>query len=218
MKMVKIYCDGANLSDFEKYSTDNRIEGFTTNPSILKKAGIKDYRTFAKNVLGKVRDKPVSFEVLSDDWNEMERQAKEIQSWGNNVWVKIPIMNTLGEPSTKLISKLSDVNLNVTAVMTYAQIDLVSPFLKQNDILSVFVGRITDTQSPVPTPNSPTHKWLWASTREVYSVKRATILNYDIITLTPDLINKLSLTGKNLTDYSLETVSQFHQDGKGIQL
>lgn len=220
---IAIYCDGAKLSDFEKYAEDERIKGFTTNPSILKKAGIADYRAFAKTVLSLVKGKPVSFEVLSDDRAEMRRQAEEIQSWGDNVYVKIPITNTRGESSYGLIERLDHINLNVTAVMTHRQIDSAWRLMKPHHILSVFCGRINDAGRQVPNfldgreflpEGGP--QTLWASTRQAYSVIEAEEKGYDIITITPDLIEKLNLRGKDLTEYSKETVRSFYEDGKEI--
>lgn len=226
--MVAIYTDGAGLEQMKAYAVDPRIEGFTTNPSLMKKAGITNYREFAKAVLGVIGGKPVSFEVLADDFQTMESQAREIAGWGENVWVKIPITNTEGRTSTALISKLSDagLNLNVTAVLTRDQSFQALDFLKRTDILSIFVGRATDTGvSPmrVLAPALGYHSYrdqkariLWASAREVYNYYQAEEYGCDIITLTPDLIAKLELGGKDLAEYSLETVRQFHADGKGI--
>ncbi len=225
---LRIFCDGANLSDFEKYADDVRVQGFTTNPSILKKAGITDYRAFAKTVLSLVKGKPVSFEVLSDDFNEMERQSNEIQSWGENCYVKIPITNTLGDSSKELIERLRGLNLNVTAVMSRGQVEHIWPVLQPNHILSIFVGRINDAGYPVPdfvtgreflTDSSEgAPQVLWASTRQVYSVIEAEQKGYDIITMTPDLISKRSLHGKDLMSFSLETVNMFYNHGKGLSL
>ena len=224
--MVDIYCDGAALKDMREYAKNPRIRGFTTNPSLMKKAGIADYREFAKQVLECVDGKPVSFEVLADDFNKMEDQALEIASWGKNVWVKIPITNSKGRTSLALIQKLGNVQINCTAVMTWDQCVYALDMLKENDILSVFVGRITDTGiSPMQAlgPALGYHKFtsvkpkiLWASAREVYNYYQAIEYGVDIITLTPDLIAKLKLQGKDLEEYSLETVRQFNEDGKGI--
>ena len=215
--MVKIYCDGAGFGRLEEYAEDPRIEGFTTNPSLMRKAGINDYRAFARTVLLMVKGKPVSFEVVADEWAEMERQACEIQSWGPNVWVKIPITNTRGESSKALIEKLADLNLNITAVMTLGQVDEVWPILRSNHILSVFNGRITDTGvPPMAFKMRGAAQRLWASARSVYDYYQAEAHGFDIITLTPDLIAKLALGGKSLAEYSLETVRMFHEDGKGL--
>ena len=219
--MVEIYCDGADLSKLEEYAEDERIKGFTTNPSLMKKAGIKDYKTFAKTVLSLVKGKPVSFEVLSDDWKEMERQAREIQSWGDNVYVKIPITNTKGESSKGLIEKIADLNLNITAIMTWEQTRHIELVTRSNHILSVFNGRIMDTlRHPIIFRGSAClrSRTLWASTRELFNIYQAEFLGYDIITLTPDLIEKFPLQGKDLTQYSRETVQQFHKDGEGLTI
>jgi transaldolase len=221
-RTVDIYADCANLAQIEQYADHPRVRGFTTNPTLMKRAGITDYRAFAASVLRLVRGKPVSFEVLADDWPTMERQANEIQSWGDNVYVKIPVTNTRGESSRDLIHKLGDLNLNVTAVMTRLQLYDVLPHMRAHHILSVFAGRITDTHARVLNRGAEWAKhparWLWASTREVYSYRRAQTLYYQIITMTPDLIDKMGLARKDLTEYSLETVRQFHKDGEGLTL
>ena len=221
-----IYADVAALAQMRTFAQDHRIGGFTTNPSLLRKAGIEDYRTFAKTALECVRGKPISFEVLADDAEGMERQAHEIASWGANVYVKIPITNTAGEFQTTLISRLArdNVNLNVTAVMTLDQIVTAAKTLKTGShILSVFAGRIADTGVDptfhiryAKSMSYPCTKVLWASAREAYNVKQAEDAGADIITLTVELINKLELRGKDLKAYSLETVQQFHRDGQGI--
>lgn len=215
--MVELYADGAGLAQMRAYAADKRIAGFTTNPSLMRKAGITQYRSFAEAVLKAVGEKPVSFEVLADDWATMEAQAREIASWGENVYVKIPITNTKGESSAELIRSLGSMNLNITAVMTVAQYEAVKPHLLWHHILSVFAGRIMDTGEDVPIIHNAPCRVLWASTRQVYSIRDADVMGYDIITLTPDLIAKLDLSGKDLTAYSLETVRQFHEDGKGIE-
>lgn len=216
--MVAIYADGAGLAQMKAYAVDPMIQGFTTNPSLMRKAGITNYRDFADTVLGLIGKKPVSFEVLADDWLTMELQAREIAEWGENVWVKVPITNTRGESSVELIKALGDLNLNITAVMTDKQYLGVQPHLRPNHIVSVFAGRIMDTGVEPPRyERSGSFRVLWASAREVYSVVLAEICGYDIITLTPELISKLDLFGKDLTSYSLDTVRQFHSDGKGIE-
>lgn len=218
---LKIYCDSGSLADIEKYGTDDRISGITTNPSILRKAGITNYRTFAKEALARANGKPLSLEVLADDWEGMHRQANEIQSWGNNVWVKIPITNSKGDSSIPFIEQHQDLQLNVTAILTHEQIMSVLPFLTEKDILSIFVGRINDTGANIPDFSQAVDikpDILWASAREIYTLKVAEHNGYDIITLTPDLISKLSLQGKDLKEYSLETVNQFYRDGEGITL
>ena len=214
--MVAIYLDSGSLKDIERYADDPRISGITTNPSILKKEGITDYRSFARAVLSRSGDKPVSFEVLADGFREMERQAREIASWGPNVYVKLPITNTRGESIVPLLDALGDLNLNITAVMTVEQTEELYEWVRPHHIVSVFAGRIMDT-GRLPTTCHPC-KTLWASAREVYHVTLAEEYGYDIITLTPDLIAKLSLRHKDLAQYSLETVAQFHRDGQGIAL
>lgn len=226
--MVAIYADGAGLEKMAAFAADPRIAGFTTNPSLMKKAGITDYREFAKTVLGIIGDKPVSFEVLADDKPTMEAQAREIAGWGKNVWVKIPISRCNGWPTTATIQKLSDegINLNVTAVLTREQSFAALGFLKASDILSVFVGRAADTGvAPIgvlahalsyQSYRGNKARILWASAREIWNYYQAEEYGCDIITLTPDLIAKLDLRGKDLEQYSLETVRQFHADGKGI--
>jgi len=212
-----IYCDGADLETMKKLSSNPVIEGWTTNPSLMKKAGIKKYRDFAKTVLGIIGDKPVSFEVLADDWETMVIQAYEIASWGENVWVKIPIMNTKGESSIDLIDELQDLRLNITAVMTASQFIYLQTVNRSHHIISVFAGRIADAgRSPPRIPSMFRAKLLWASTRQTADIDEAEMKGYDIITMTPDLIAKLPLRGKDLHEYSLETVKQFHEDGKGI--
>lgn len=216
---IQIFLDSGSIEDIEKYVSSTKIEGFTTNPSLLRKSGIVDYRAFAKLVLGIVGEKEVSFEVLADDLETMGRQAREIASWGRNVWVKIPITTTEGDSTIPLVETLKEVNINLTAVFTEKQMDSATAVLKERDILSVFCGRILDTQRPVPYCN----RWrvcrtLYASTRQVYAVTEAKKNGYDIITMTPDLIEKLPLEGKDLAEYSLDTVKQFYNDAKGIVL
>jgi transaldolase len=212
--MVEIYLDAADLASIDTFI--HKVDGVTTNPSIMRKAGITNYREFSNAVLAKVCGKPVSFEVLADDFPTMESQAHEIASWGDNVWVKIPITNTKGESSIDLIDSLSDLNLNITAVMTQAQIDKLATVDRSHHIISVFAGRIMDASQlpPIKYRSSIKAKFLWASARETYHVDMATNSGYDIITLTPELIAKLPIRGKDLAQYSLETVKQFYEDGK----
>jgi transaldolase len=221
--MVAIYCDAASLTDIEKYAADPRIRGFTTNPSLMQKAGIGNYHQFAHEVLARVGGKAVNFEVLADDWPTMERQAHTIAAWGDNVWVKIPVTNTRGEMSTGLIEKLAGLQLNITAVMTQEQIRALSFVTRSEHIISIFAGRIADTQRDPGPYISCARQWcsasiLWASTREIWNIRHAYSVGAHIITLTPGLIGKLALEEKDLTQYSLETVRQFHEDGKEITL
>jgi len=225
--MVAIYADGADLNKLEEYADNINIAGFTTNPSLMRKAGIKDYRTFARTVLGLVKGKPVSFEVLADDLHIMAQQARVITEWGANVVVKIPITNTRQDSTLPVIERLQKdgIAVNVTAILTMRQVDLAMTVMRQG-IISIFAGRIADTG------RDPTHtigyakkyndqakvQVLWASAREILNLSQAEKAGADIITLTPDLIAKLPLHGKDLTEYSLDTVKMFHNDGQGIEL
>lgn len=223
---IKLFADGADINSILKLSQDNRIKGFTTNPTLMRKAGIKDYRSFAKEVLSHINDKPISFEVFADEFDQMEVQANEIASWGDNVYVKIPVMNTRGEPSYDLINKLShnNVKLNVTAVFTIDQTTDISNALQGGalSIISIFAGRIADTgRNPVPLMEHALHickstdpniELLWASPREVYNVIEAERCGCDIITATPDILSKIDLFDKDLTDFSRETVLMFKTD------
>lgn len=219
-----IYLDGSDLDLMKAYEA--RVSGFTTNPSLCKQAGIRDYKTFAAAVL-LTTSKPVSFEVFSDDLEGMDKQAREIASWGENIYIKIPVTNTKGVSTAPLIKNLCDsgIKVNATAIFTHDQINLIGRMLRGPSILSIFCGRIADTgRDPVPfithALNVKAHdtKVLWASTREVLNVKQAQACGADIITLTPGLLKKLDLFGKDLTLYSLETVSEFYEAGKGLML
>ena len=220
--MVRLFVDTSDVVQLHKYAREARISGVTTNPALMKKSGITSYHNFALIVLGIASGKPVSFEVLADDFYEMEREARELASWGENVYVKIPVTNTHGEPTYPLIEKLQDLHLNITAVMTVAQIEALSKITSQHHIISVFAGRIADTgRDPMHTMRKArlAHaQILWASAREVLNVYQAEECGCDIITLTPDLIAKLDLHGKSLAEYSLETVKMFHEDGKGLKI
>lgn len=214
-----IFCDAADLKSMERYAKDERIAGFTSNPSIMRKAGVKDYKAFGRDVLSIIGEKEISFEVLADDWTEMERQAREIASWGPNVFVKIPITNTKGASSEWLVRKVNDLQLNITAVMTQEQIDRMALLLDDRHIMSVFMGRMQDTGRRTKIAQGPhNYRLLWASTRQVLDVYLAAEQGFDICTITPDLIEKLALKGKDLTQYSLETVRQFYEDGKEFSL
>ena len=221
-----IYSDGAGLAQMKVYADDQRVAGFTTNPSLMKSAGITNYRDFADAVLGIIGDKPVSFEVFSDDLIRMEAEAREIASWGDNVWVKIPIVNSSGASTGKVIRRLTEdgIKVNVTAVMTVLQAALVlADILQPESIISVFAGRIADTwvdPEPIVMACASLARGrasvLWASARETLNVMQADRAGAKIITLTPELIAKLHLRGRDLAKYSLETVKQFHSDGMGI--
>jgi transaldolase len=222
---VKIFADGADLKGMVAMYAKPFVKGFTTNPTLMQKVGITDYRGFAKEVLAAIPDRPISFEVFSDDFAEMEKQAKEIASWGPNVNVKIPVTNTRGEPSYKLIQTLAKagVTLNVTALFTLEQVRDVVAHLdaKTPAYISVFAGRIADTGvDPLPlmaaaaalTHTLPKAELIWASPRELLNVFHAESVGCDIITVTNDVIAKLSNVGKDLTQFSLETVKMFRDD------
>ena len=212
--MVKVFLDSADINQMIRLK--DTIDGVTTNPSLMRKAGVQNYRNWAKTVIDRFPDKPISFEVIADDFYEMGRQARVLASWGSNVYVKIPITNTKGESSVPLIATLvsEGIKVNVTAVMTSKQLweaESVRP-----EIISVFCGRIEDTGQglPVGAPMHKLSKFLWASSRSIRDYYHASKLGYDIITLTPDLISKLDLKGKDLTQFSLETVQMFFNDAQ----
>lgn len=222
---VKLFADGADLDAITELSADPRIAGFTTNPTLMRKAGVEDYAGFAQEVLQVVGQRPVSFEVFADDFAEMERQARVIASWGANVNVKIPVTNTLGESAAPTIARLSGdgVILNVTAIMTHEQVAEVADALSPETaaIVSVFAGRVADTgRDPVPhmtrcvamLRDRPKAELLWASPREVLNVWQADACGCHIITATADILKKLTLTDKNLSEYSRETVEMFRRD------
>jgi transaldolase len=225
MTKVKIFADGANKADMLRLYADSRIQGFTTNPTLMRSAGVTDYMAFAKDILMAIPDRPISFEVFSDEFAEMERQALEIASWGSNVFVKIPVTNTRREPSYDLIRSLAQrrVQLNVTAIMTLAQVRAVSAALGNHapSNVSIFAGRIADTgRDPVPImvdaveicrPHA-NQKLIWASPRELLNIIQADEIGCHIITVTADILRKLSLIGKDLEDYSLDTVKMFRDD------
>tara|TARA_A100001015_G_C15030962_1_gene733197 strand:+ start:892 stop:1605 length:714 start_codon:yes stop_codon:yes gene_type:complete len=224
---IKIFADGADLLSIKKLNTNKLIGGFTTNPSLMRKAGIKNYKKFAKNLLKIVKTKPVSFEVFSDDIKEMEIQAREISSWGRNAYVKIPITNTNSKSTTGLIKKLTSegIKCNITAVLTLTQVKSVFRAVdyKTNSILSIFSGRIADTgRDPVNffktslkiCKNKKNLKLLWASTREVYNLYQAEKIGAHIITVPYSILEKISLSNMNLKKLSLDTVKTFYNDAK----
>jgi transaldolase len=224
---VKLFADGADLSGIQEMAANPMIKGFTTNPTLMRKAGVGDYKSFALQVLGIVKDLPVSFEVFDDDFDQMEKQALEIASWGKNINVKIPVTNTKGEFCGPLVERLSraGVRLNVTAVMTVGQVKRIVERLAADTpaIVSVFAGRIADTgRDPVPIMteavkvlrSKPKAELIWASPRELLNVFQADQVGCHIITATNDILKKLSLVGKDLDRYSLETVEMFHRDAK----
>lgn len=224
---IKVFADGADLEAIARLSGQPLIKGFTTNPTLMRRAGVSDYRGFARAVLGVVPDKPVSFEVFADDFAGMRDQAIEIARWGANVNVKIPVINTRGVSSEALIRELSrhGITLNVTAVFTPGQVQRVAAALDPGvpAIVSVFAGRIADTgRDPVPIMRAckaalagrPKAELLWASQREILNVFHAQEAGADIITMTPDMLAKLETIGKDLTAFSRETVEMFHRDAE----
>jgi len=224
---VKIFADGADLTSITELAANPIISGFTTNPTLMRRAGVENYRKFATQVLDVVPTMPVSFEVFSDDLDEMRRQAIEIASWGSNVYVKVPITNTKGNSTVEIIRELTEqgVKVNVTAIMTVDQIREVFPAIQDGPgaYVSLFAGRVADTgQDPVPVmaeavqtiSSDPNVELIWASPREVLNVYQAESVGCHIITATPDIIAKIDLKDKYLLGYSLETVQQFFDDGQ----
>ena len=223
---VKIFADGADLQGIVDLYRKPYIQGLTTNPTLMRKVGLTDYETFARAVLKHVKSKPISFEVFSDDFPEMRRQALKIRDWQDNVYVKIPITNTSGESSAPLIQELANegVKLNVTALLTARQVKTVAAALspRVQAVVSVFAGRIADTGvDPLPIMNEsleilrglPRAELLWASVREVFNVFQAATCRCHIVTVPHDILKKLvELGGKDLDDLSLDTVRMFHQD------
>ena len=225
--MIKIFADGADKTGMLSMYKNPRIDGFTTNPTLMRKAGITDYMGFAKEILQTIDDKPVSFEVFADEFEEMERQAREMATWGSNVYVKIPVTNTKKLSSASLIKKLSaeGVQLNITAILSLEQVSDVAEALKNgsSSFVSVFAGRIADTGvDPVPLMKRALEilkpisnaELLWASPREVLNVYQAESIGCHIITATNDILKKLDLKGKDLEEYSLETVQMFFDDAQ----
>ena len=224
---VKIFADGAEKAGMLEMAGKSWVQGLTTNPTLMRKAGLSDYKAFAKDILGLIRQKPISFEVFSDEFSEMERQAMEIASWGDNVYVKVPITNTRREPIYPLIRKLvtRKVKLNVTALMTLEQVkdtvEALDPAVPS--YISVFAGRIADTgQDPLPLmvdslkvmKTNPKAELIWASPRELLNIFQANEIGCHIITVTNDILKKLQLVGYDLGEYSLDTVKMFYKDGK----
>ena len=222
---IKIFADGADLESIKNLCQNSLIKGFTTNPSLMKKKGITDYKKFALNVLEITNDKPVSFEIFADDLEEMEHQANEIATWGNNVNVKIPVTNTQGKSTVDLIAKLSEKKIicNVTAILTLDQLRNVVDVLNPDTyaILSIFAGRIADSgidpidiikKSVNLSKKYPNVKILWASPREVINIFQANEAGCHIITVAKDIIDKFENLGKNLEEYSLDTVKMFYKD------
>jgi transaldolase len=224
---VKIFADGADLEGMVALAERPEIAGFTTNPTLMRKSGITDYESFARKVLAAITDRPISFEVFADDPAGMIRQARLLASWAPNVFVKVPVTDTRGNPTTSVIQTLTadGVQLNVTALMTVAQVASVTEALSgtRGAIVSVFAGRIADTgRDPIPimasavqiTSAAPDVSLLWASPREILNVRQADDIGVDIITVTHDTLAKLGLFGKSLEEFSLETVQMFYDDAR----
>ena len=224
---VKLFSDGADVADMLRVYKEGLVRGFTTNPTLMKKAGICDYEAFAREALRQITDCPISFEVFSDEFASMEREARIIHAWGPNVNIKIPVMNTQGQSSAPLIRKLSaeGMQLNVTAILTLQQVSEVVDALAPGvpAIVSVFAGRIADTgRDPIPVMQQardiirqkPLAELLWASTRELLNIFQADACGCDIITVTPDILKKLAMYNKDLHQLSLETVQMFYQDAQ----
>jgi len=222
---IKLFADGADRAQIVKFQADPLIRGFTTNPTLMRAAGVKDYEAFAHQILELVTDKPISFEVFADDFSEMERQARIIASWADNVYVKIPVTNTRRASSMELVHRLSHsgVKINITAVLTLDQVRNGVAALGGGapSVVSVFAGRIADTgRDPVPIMAEavklvsayPGIELLWASPRELLNVFEANEVGCHIITATEGILAKLQSVGKDLDDYSLETVLMFHND------
>lgn len=223
---IKVYSDGANLADMLAAYKARSVDGFTTNPTLMVKAGISDYEGFAKQVLSHIKDMSISFEVFSDEVPEMERQARKIASWAPNVHVKIPVTNTKGVFTGPLIERLAKdgIPLNVTAILTIEQVTAVGAALQSKvpSIVSVFAGRVADTGvDPIPLMKESARvlrpleqcELLWASSRETLNIRQAEECGCHIITVTPELLKKRGMFGKDLTQLSLETVQMFYDDG-----
>jgi len=228
---IKIFADGADKAGMLNMYRSTAIRGFTTNPTLMRKAGVRDYETFARDVLAAIPDRPISLEVLSDDFQQMERQARIISSWADNVYVKIPITNTKGELSTGVVRRLNHdgIKINVTALLTLEQVQSVMAPLAGGAAacVSIFAGRIADTgRDPVPVMTTalemlrqvPNVELIWASPRELLNVFQADAIGCHIITATNDILNKLALIGKDLSDYSLDTVKMFYSDATASEL
>lgn len=224
---IKLFQDAADLPVMIEAHRRGLVDGFTTNPTLMRKAGISDYKTFAHKAIAAIPDLPISFEVFADDFDIMEREAREIASWGGDIYVKIPITNTKANSAAPLIRKLSTegFSLNVTAVLTLDQVETVASAAAPGTrmIVSVFAGRVADTGvDPVPMMKKavgilkslPNAELLWASPREVLNVVQAQECGCHIITATPDLLAKVSLLGTDLHAYSLQTVKMFHDDAR----
>lgn len=228
---VKLFADGADSATIRKLCENPLVKGFTTNPTMMHSAGVSNYETFARDVLDTIGDRPISFEVFSDDDREMERQARKITSWGSNVYVKIPITNTKGKSTKELTQRLAadGIKLNITAVTTTRQVEEAGIAIESATpaYISVFAGRIADTGvDPVPMMREsvqilkslPNVELIWASPREVLNIFHAESAGCHVITLTNDLLKKLPTIGKDLEEFSLDTVKMFYEDGARANL
>jgi transaldolase len=224
---VKIFADGADRGGMLQMYANPLIQGFTTNPTLMRKAGISNYEAFARDIVAAIPDRPISLEVFADDFPEMERQALKISAWGSNIYTKVPVTNTRRESSVPVIRCLAmkGVKLNVTALMTVAQVSEVAEALENGPpaCISVFAGRVADTgRDPVPVmaqavevlTQYPNIELIWASPRELLNIFQADTIGCHIITATHDILQKLPLVGKDLDQYSLETVEMFHRDAQ----
>jgi transaldolase len=224
---VRLFADGADKTSMLALHAKPYIHGLTTNPTLMRKAGVASYRAFAREVLSQIRDKPVCFEVLADDFESMERQALEICAWADNVFVKIPVTNTRRQSASALVKRLTDrnVKVNVTAVMTLSQVADAAAALNPAtpSFVSVFAGRIADTGvDPMPImqraavilATNPNAALVWASAREPFNIFQANAVGCQVITVTREILDKLSLIGRDLAEYSLETVKMFHDDAR----
>jgi transaldolase len=224
---IKIFADGADRVSIARLHANPLIKGFTTNPTLMRKAGVEDYETFARDVLEIVSDRPISFEVFSDDFGEMEEQALQISSWAENVYVKVPVTNTSGEPTANVVGRLADrgVKVNVTALTTPAQVKEVVQWVAGGPpcYVSVFAGRIADSgRDPVPLMTEslehasahPNVELIWASPRELLNIVQADSIGCHIITVTDDLLDKIGTLGRDLDEFSLATVKMFYEDGQ----
>jgi transaldolase len=222
---TKIFADGADLEQILALAANRRIKGFTTNPSLMWKAGLTDYTEFAHRLLEKITDHPVSFEVFADDAREINRQARQISKWGSNVYVKVPVTTTDGESMAPVVKRLSEagIQVNITAVFTPEQVQTITDAVKNGapSYISVFAGRIADAGvDPIPIMresveimrDAPQSELIWASPREVLNIVQADSVGCHIITVTHDLLKKLDSIGKDLETFSLETVQMFHTD------
>ena len=222
--MINIFLDGADLNAMREWRKNELVKGFTSNPALMRAAGVTDYESFAREAVEIADGLPISFEVISDEWDEMEKQARKIASWGKNIYVKIPVTNTKGESAAPLVRKLSDsgITCNVTAVFTDEQVGEILSEVNPNDpiIISVFCGRIADTSRFPSRPElfgQRRHnvKYLWASTRQILNILQAEKQNFDIITVPPLLLKKYEeLKDKDLNEFSLDTVKLFYEDAR----